>query len=35
MLDGGCGGYINKDVFSALLREEVWRRDAEESSNTY
>lgn len=30
MLDMSCGGYINKEVFSALLREEIWRRDAEE-----
>ena len=35
MLDMSCGGYINKEVFSALLREEIWRRDAEESNNTY
>lgn len=35
VLDGDCGSYINKEVFSTLLREEVWRRDAEESSNTY
>ena len=29
-LDGSCSGYINKEVFSALLREEIWCRDAEE-----
>lgn len=35
MLDGGCGSYINKEVFSALLREEIWCRDAEESFDTH
>jgi hypothetical protein len=34
-LDGSCSGYVNRNVYSALLREEVRRRDAEESSGTY
>lgn len=34
-IDMSCSGYVNRTVFSALLREEVWRRDAEESSGTY
>jgi hypothetical protein len=34
-LDLSCSGYVNRDVFSALLKEEVWRRDAEESSGAY
>ena len=34
-LDMSCSGYTNREVFSALLREEMWRRDAEESSGTY
>jgi hypothetical protein len=34
-LDVSCSGYVNRTVYSALLREEVWRRDAEESSGTY
>jgi hypothetical protein len=34
-LDMSCSGYVNKTVYSVLLREEVLRRDAEESSNTY
>ena len=29
-LDSFCTGYVNREVFSALLREEQWRRDAEE-----
>jgi hypothetical protein len=34
-VDMSCSGYVNRTVYSALLREEVWRRDAEESSGTY
>lgn len=34
-LDMYCSGYVNRYIFSALLKEEVWRRDAEESSGTY
>ena len=29
-IDMSCSGYVNREVFSALLREEQWRRDAEE-----
>ena len=29
-LDGSCSGYVNREVFSALLRKEPWRGDAEE-----
>ena len=29
-VDMSCSGYINREVYSALLREEIWRRDAEE-----
>ena len=35
ILDMSCSGYINKELFSALLREELLRRNAEESNNTY
>ena len=27
--DMSCSGYVNREVFSALLREEIFRRDAE------
>ena len=32
MLDSGCGGYINKEVFRALLKEELRCRDVEEDN---
>jgi hypothetical protein len=34
-LDGSCSGYVNRNVYSALLREEVWCRDAEEYYSRY
>ena len=33
-IDLSCTGYVNREVFSALLLEEQWRMDAEED-NTY
>jgi hypothetical protein len=30
-----CSGYVNRDVFSAKLKEEVCGRDGQKSSGTY
>lgn len=29
-VDISCSGYVNAEVFRALLKEEMWRRDAED-----
>lgn len=34
-LDLSCSGYVNREVFSTLLRKEPWRGDAEEYYSRY
>lgn len=29
-VDMSCSGYVNAEVFRAILKEEMWRRDAED-----